>query len=283
VTDGVIDNPSQCRFDPSVLLCKGEESDNCLTEKQVAALKKIYSGPRNSKGEQVIPGFVPGGESGQGGWTNWITGAEPTRAAQFFFSTQAFGNLLFDNPAWDYKTFNLDRDGKAADEKLAPIINATDSNLSAFRARGGKLILYHGWSDAALPPVNTINYYKSVVAKLGERNANTFITLFMVPGMQHCAGGPGPNSFGATVTSAQSEPNSDMSLALERWVEQGVAPSQIIASKRQGPDPKSPVIRARPLCPYPKVARYKGTGSTDEAANFVCTMEASGIGQKAKP
>ena len=283
VTDGVIDNPSQCRFDPSVLLCKGEESDNCLTEKQVAALKKIYSGPRNSKGEQVIPGFVPGGESGQGGWTNWITGAEPTRAAQFFFSTQAFGNLLFDNPAWDYKTFNLDRDGKAADEKLAPIINATDSNLSAFRARGGKLILYHGWSDAALPPVNTINYYKSVVAKLGERNANTFITLFMVPGMQHCAGGPGPNSFGATVTNAQSEPNSDMSLALERWVEQGVAPSQIIASKRQGPDPKSPVIRARPLCPYPKVARYKGTGSTDEAANFVCTMEESGIGQKAKP
>lgn len=283
VTDGVIDNPSQCRFDPSVLLCKGEESDNCLTEKQVTALKKIYSGPRNSKGEQVIPGFVPGGESGQGGWTNWITGAERTRAAQFFFSTQAFGNLLFDNPAWDYKTFNLDRDGKAAEEKLAPIINATDPNLNAFRARGGKLILYHGWSDAALPPVNTINYYKSVVAKLGQRNASTFITLFMVPGMQHCAGGPGPNSFGATVTSAQSEPNSDMSLALERWVEAGIAPSQIIASKRQGPDPKSPVTRARPLCPYPQIARYKGSGSTDEAANFVCTMEESGIGQKAKP
>ena len=173
--------------------------------------------------------------------------------------------------------------GKAAEEKLAPILSATDSNLSAFRARGGKLILYHGWSDAALPPVNTINYYKSVVTKLGQRNARTFITLFMVPGMQHCAGGPGPNSFGATVTSAQSEPKSDMSLALERWVEEGIAPSQIIASKRQGADPKSPVTRARPLCPYPQIARYKGSGSTDEAANFVCGMEESGMGQKTKP
>jgi feruloyl esterase len=282
VADSVLDDPTQCRFDPSVLLCKGAESDDCLTEKQVAALKKIYAGPRNAKGEQIIPGFVPGGETGPGGWTGWITGASPTKAAQFFFSTQAFMNMVYNNPAWDYKTFDLERDGKLADEKLASAINATDPNLKAFKARGGKLILYHGWSDAALPPVNTINYFQSVTAKLGKREAGAFTRLFMVPGMQHCAGGPGPNSFGAMVTREQSDPQHDLTLALERWVEAGVAPDQIIASKRQAQDAKSPVVRTRPLCPYPQVARYKGSGSTDDAANFSCVTVKPAASQKKK-
>ncbi|MEK6322725.1 MAG: tannase/feruloyl esterase family alpha/beta hydrolase [Acidobacteriota bacterium] len=272
VTDGVIDDPTKCGFDPSVLLCKGAESDACLTEKQVIALKKIYAGPRNSKGKLITHGFLPGGETGTFGW-NWITGAAPTRALQFFFSTQAFANMVYNNPAWDFKTFSLDKDSKLADEKLASILNATDPNLKAFKARGGKLILYHGWSDAALPPVNTIDYFEAVVRKLGRRYAGSVIRLFMAPGMQHCGGGPGPDSFGALVTSAQSDAQHDMSLALERWVEEGIAPDQIIASKRQGPDPKSPVVRTRPLCPYPQVARYKGSGSTDEAASFVCVPE----------
>jgi feruloyl esterase len=181
--------------------------------------------------------------------------------------------MIYNDPAWDFKTFNLDKDSKLADVKLASALNATDPNLKAFKARGGKLILYHGWSDAALPPVNTINYFQSVVSKMGQRDAGSFIRLFMVPGMQHCGGGPGPNSFGAVVTSGQSDAQHDMSIALERWVEEGAAPDQIIASKRQGIDPKSPITRTRPLCPYPQVARYKGSGSTDDAANFVCTME----------
>jgi len=128
--------------------------------------------------------------------------------------------------------------------------------------------------------VNTINYFQSVVARLGRRQAKTFLRLYMTPGMQHCSGGPGPDSFGATVTSAQSDPRRDLTLALERWVESGVAPEQIIATKRQSADPKSPVIRTRPLCAYPQVARYKGSGNTDDVANFVCTAESDGSSPK---
>lgn len=267
VKDGVIDDPTQCRFDPSMLLCKGPESDDCLTEKQVAALKKIYSGPRNGKGKLIVPGFVPGSETGPGGWGSWITGQAPERSTQFFFSTQAFRNMVYNDRNWDYKTFNVDKDGPAVEQKLSPILNATDPDLKAFHARGGKLILYHGWNDAALPPVNTINYYKSVAAKLGQRRTDSFVRLYMVPGLQHCAGGPGPNNFGSMVTAAQSDARHDMTMAIERWVEEGVAPNEIIATRRQAP------VRTRPLCPYPQVARYKGSGSTDEAANFVCTQE----------
>lgn len=282
VSDGVIDDPTRCNFDPSVLLCKGAESDACLTVKQIAALKKIYTGPRDSKGEQIIPGFLPGGETGPGGWGGWVTGSGPSTGAQFFFGTQAFKNMVYSDPAWDFKTFNIDRDSKLADEKLAGHLNAIDPNLKAFKARGGKLILYHGWNDAALPPVNTINYFQNVVSKMGQRNADSFIRLFMVPGMQHCAGGPGPDSLGQVVTSAQSDAQHDMSVAIERWVEEGIAPDQIIASKRQGADPKSPPIRTRPLCPYPQVARYKGSGSTDDAANFVCSTDKAAAAQGKK-
>jgi hypothetical protein len=244
VKDGVLDEPVKCSFDPAVLRCKGAETDECLTEKQIAALKKIYAGPRNAKGQQVIPGFTPGSETGPGGWTAWITGATPTAALQFFFSTQAFKNMVYNDPNWDFKTFDLERDGKLANEKLAPVLNATDPNLQAFSARGGKLILYHGWNDAALPPVNTINYFQSVVAKLGQGRANSFIRLFMAPGVQHCSGGPGPDTFGQMVTSAQSDPQHDLTLALERWVEQGVAPDQVIAHARSALIRKSPATRA---------------------------------------
>ncbi|HEY9430197.1 MAG TPA: tannase/feruloyl esterase family alpha/beta hydrolase [Blastocatellia bacterium] len=280
VTDGVLDDPTKCGFDPAVLLCKGAETDECLTENQVAALKKIYAGPRNAKGQLIIPGFTPGGETGLGGWAPWITGATPTAALQFFFSTQTFKNMVYNNPNWDYKTFDLERDGKAADEKLAPVLNATDPNLKAFSARGGKLILYHGWNDAALPPMNTVNYFQSVLAKMGQRQANGFVRLYLAPGVQHCAGGPGPDSFGQMVTRGQSDPQHDLTLALERWIEQGVAPEMVIATKRQGANPESPALRTRPLCPYPQVARYKGSGSTDEAANFNCVTEKPGQKKK---
>ena len=279
VMDGVLDDPRKCGFDPAVLLCKGIETDDCLTDKQITALKKIYAGPRDAKGNQIIPGFEPGGETGPGGWTSWITGASPTLALQFFFSTQAFKNMIYNDPNWDFKTFQLERDGRLAREKLGPILDAIDPNLKAFSARGGKLILYHGWNDAALPPINTINYYQSVSAKLGGRRTQGFVRLFMAPGMQHCAGGPGPDGFGQMVTptpSAKSDPQHDLTLALERWVEQGVAPDQVIASKRQSSNPQVPALRSRPLCPYPLVARYKGIGSTDDAANFKCVMEPSG-------
>ena len=270
VKDGVIDDPRRCSFDPGELLCKGPESDSCLTDAQVVALKKIYAGPTTSGGQQIMPGFPPGAETGGGGWGAWITGPAPGKSAQYGFGTGFFSNMMFNNAAWDYHTFNLDHDVKAADEKMAPVLNATDPDLTAFKDRGGKLILYHGWADAAIPAANSINYYQSVTAKMGSSSAAEFLRLYMVPGMQHCGGGPGANAFGQ-LGVAQGDAQRNLETALERWVEEGTAPATIIATKyKSGVDPASGVVRTRPLCPYPEVARWKGSGSTDDAGNFAC-------------
>jgi hypothetical protein len=270
VKDGVIENPAQCRFDPSILLCKGAETDACLTAPQVAALKKIYSGPRDAKGRSLFPGYSPGGEAEPGGWAVWITGAAPEKSLMFAFGTQFFMNMVFDNPDWQFRSFNVDRDTKTADEKTAGVLNSTDPDLSAFRKRGGKLILYHGWSDAAIPAQNTIDYYRSVEAKMGAGEAAGFVRLYMAPGMQHCGGGSGAVNFGQFGTPSGDRTH-NIDAALEAWVEQGEAPGPIIAAKlKNGTDPASGVVRTRPLCPYPQVARWKGSGSTDDAANFVC-------------
>jgi feruloyl esterase len=270
VKDGVIENPPQCHFDPAALACHGAESDACLTAPQVTALKKLYAGGQLAGGKRLFPGYAPGGEAGAGGWVPWITGPAPERSLMFAFGTQFFKNMMFGDPAWDYRTFNVDRDTKAADEKLAPILNATDPDLGRFMARGGRLILYHGWSDAAIGPQNTIDYYRSVAAKMGAGRTRRFVRLFMVPGMQHCFGGAGPNSFGQ-LSVAGGDADHDIDAALERWVEKNIAPEQIVAAKRKNDfDPKSEILRTQPLCAYPAVAHYKGSGSTDDAANFVC-------------
>lgn len=270
VKDGVIEDPAYCHFDPAALVCSGAESDSCLTAPQVAALKRIYAPSRDSKGRQILPGYSPGGEAEVGGWGPWITGPAPENSLMFAFGTQFYKNMVFDNAAWDYHSFTLDRDTKAADDKMARTLNSTDPDLRRFRARGGKLILYHGWSDAAIPALNIIDYYKSVVAKMGAKDAGTFTRLFMVPGMQHCGGGSGPNSFGQFGVP-HGDPQNDIDAALERWVEQGVPPEQITATKyRTDGDSKSGLLRTRPLCAFPLVAHYKGSGSTDDAANFTC-------------
>ena len=280
VKDGVIENPSQCRFDPSALLCAGAqinqpflaEADSCLTAAQVAALKKIYDGIRTATGEPIFPGYSPGGEAEQGGWGIWITGAKPAGSLMFAFGTNYYKNMVFEDPAWDYRTFQLERDLKAADSKTGPIIAATDPDLKRFKDRGGKLIIYHGWSDAAIPGQSTVNYYQSVVKKMGK-DTSSFARLFMAPGMQHCGGGSGPSVFGQ-LPGVEGDALHDVDAALERWVEQGIAPEQIIATKYKGPNPSSGVARTRPLCPYPLVARWKGSGSTDDAANFTCAAPA---------
>jgi hypothetical protein len=270
VKDGVIDDPTKCHFDPATLLCHGAESDACLTAAQVGALKKIYDGPRNSKGEQLFPGYLPGGEAGQGGWSRWITGPH---AAQEDYAKGFFRSMVFNDAAWDFRTFQWDRDMKVTDDKWARGFNATDPNLKAFKDHGGKLMLYHGWSDTAISPVNAVNYYTSVTAKMGPKQTAEFVQLYMVPGMQHCAGGPGPNSFGTNPSPLPSDPQHSLALALDRWVDKGVAPEQIVATKyKTGANPESGIVRTRPLCPYPQVARYKGSGSTDDAANFTCAV-----------
>ena len=244
VKDGVVGDPLQCHFDPGVLLCKGAESDACLTAPQVAALRKLYDGP----GAKIFPGHAPGGEGGPGGWAAWVTGAAPEKSLGFGFGTQFFKNMVYDDAAWDYHTFDPERDVKKADAKMAHILNSNDADIKPFVKRGGKLILYHGWSDAAIPAYNSINYYNRVAEKLKAKETDASVRLYLAPGMQHCGGGPGPNSF-------------DMNAPIEAWVEKGVAPGPIVARRAD---------RTRPLCPYPEVARWKGSGSTDDAANFTC-------------
>jgi hypothetical protein len=270
IRDGVIEDPAHCRLSPDSLLCKGAESDGCLTPLQAAALKKLYDGTRDAGGGLLFPGYSPGGEADPSGWRPWITGPAPDKSLLFAFGTGFFRNMVFNNPAWDYRTLNIEGDVKTVDEKMGPVLNATDPDLNRFSKRGGKLILYHGWSDAAIPAQNTIDYYESVVEKMSIGKTHEFVRLFMVPGMQHCGGGAGPNSFGQW-SVPHGDPGHDIAAALERWVEQGIAPEQIIAAKsKSARDSASAVDRTRPLCAYPKVAHYRGSGSIDDAANFEC-------------
>ena len=266
VKDGVIENPQACRFDPAVLQCKGVETDACLTVPQLNALRTIYGGLKSSAGARLFPGLSPGGEAERGGWASWVTGPEPKQSAVYWFSTQFFQNIVYSDPAWRFQSFDADRDTKAADDKEAQVLNAMNPGLTAFQKRGGKLILYHGWSDAAIPPANTIDYYASVRAAMGESAADGFVRLYMVPGMQHCGGGAGPNVFGQ-LGVPKADASHDIDAAVEAWVEQGRAPDKIVATKL---DQNGATVRTRPLCPFPQVAKWKGSGSTDDAANFSC-------------
>jgi len=245
--DGLIDDPRQCRIDPAVLLCKEGDGPSCLSAPQVAAVKQIYStavNPRTRK--ELFASFVPGSELGWG-----VQAAGPEPSANIY---DQYRYVVFRDPNWDWKTFDFDKDVVKGDLPENLIMNATDPDMQKFFSRGGKLILYHGWSDSQVPPVNTIKYYDQVVAHIGgAAKASEHVRLFMAPGMGHCAGGEGPNAF-------------DKVKALEDWVERGKAPARFEASHSAN----GRVDRTRPLCPYPQVARYSGSGSSDDAANFVC-------------
>ena len=268
--DGVIGEPTRCHFDPARLLCKGADSNTCLTQLQVEALNKIYAGPRTSKGEQIFPGILPGDEAGSRGWNYWIIGSEPGKSAQYAFGVDATARIVYQNPAWDFRTFDFDRDVVTVDNKIGPVLNATNPDLKTFKNRGGKLILYHGWSDSAIAPLSTVNYYESIVSKMGQKSVDDFVRLYMVPGMQHCGGGPGPNVLDS-LSGLYADPQHSVSLALGRWVENHVAPAEIIATKyTTDGNPASGVVRTRPLCPYPQVAQYTGSGSIDDASSFAC-------------
>jgi feruloyl esterase len=270
VADGVLNDPRQCHFDPAALLCKAADSDSCLTQPQVTALKKLYQGPRDAKGQQIFPGYEPGGEQGGGGWALWITGPAPGKGLLFAFGNGFFSDMVYDKPDWDYKQANLDESVAAADKKFAGVLNATETNMKPFESRGGKLIIYHGWNDSGISPLNTINYYESVESKMGKQDTDSFLRLYMVPGMQHCGGGPGPDVFGQMGFSSPNDPQHNMYLALEQWVEKGAAPSTVIATKEAASGSVGGVKVTRPLCAYPQVAKYKGSGDTNDAANFAC-------------
>ena len=255
--DGLLNDPRRCKFDPAVLTCKtGADPATCLTAKQVAAVRDIWAGARDSSGRVIFPGLVPGGESGPGGgWPTWVLGSAPFTSSHWLAADQFLKYAVFDNPKWDFKTFNYDTDVQTVVAKVGKLVDATSPDLRALKARGGKLIVYHGWSDPDISPLNSIQYYESVVSAMGSSTPD-FFRLFMVPGMGHCAGGPGPNTF-------------DMVPALEQWVEHGVAPQRVVATHLTN----GVSDRTRPLCVYPQVAEWKGTGSTDDEANFSCVVK----------
>jgi feruloyl esterase len=268
VKDGVIEDPRQCQVDPSILLCSGAESDACLTRAQLTTVKNLYAGPTLPSGERLWPGYSPGAETGWGD-AHLGTGPGTTDTYQDIFGF--FRNIVFEDPNWDPKTYDAERDGRITERKLASILDATNPDLSKFVKRGGKLILYHGWSDPIIPAMLSVNYYQRVVDKMGDRSVDRSIRLFMTPGMEHCGDGPGPNSFGQFGTAGGGDPAYKVGAALQRWVEQGIAPDRIIATKHKNDDdPKSEVVRTRPLCAFPRVARYRGSGSTDSDASFEC-------------
>jgi feruloyl esterase len=248
VKDGVLEDPTRCKFDPKELECKGADGPACLTAPQVETARAIYATITNPRTKEALaPGFERGSEMG------WATMAGPQL---FGLGGDLFRFVVFQDPSWDYKTFDFDKDVARTMKAENGLLNATNPNLKPFLDHGGKLIQYHGWSDPQISPTTSVQYYKTVADTLGgSSKVQGGYRLFMVPGMAHCGGGDGTSSF-------------DMLAAVEQWVEKGNAPDQIPASRiRDGK-----VDRTRPLCPYPQTAQYKGTGSTDDAANFTCKL-----------
>jgi Tannase and feruloyl esterase len=263
--DGLIDDPRKCNFDPArdVPACSaGSDSAECLTPAQAAAITKVYSGPW-SNGKPFFPGYMPGSEAvvsslfggGAGSaWLNVIVTTQPDRKPADFNLGEGTIQYLAPKPPkpdYDYKTFDYDRDIPLLDawSKLA---DAKNPDLSKFKKRGGKLLMTYGWADTILQPMMGVNYYEQAVAENGP-DTTDFFRLFMAPGVGHCGGGVGPDQH-------------DAMTAMIDWVEKSKAPDSMLATRVVDHQ----VVRARPLCPYPQVARYSGQGSIDEPANFRC-------------
>jgi feruloyl esterase len=255
VKDGVIDDPRRCRFDPAAMLCKGADDGKCLTAPQVEAATKIYQGPRNPRtGVQIFPGEPRGsenfGEGGNAGWRSYIM--DPAEAMR----TDFWRYFVFNDPQWDWRTFDWDRDLEYAHRKMGDM-DATNADLSTFRHAGGKIVMYLGWDDPIHLSESALHYYEAVErATGGVAQTNEFFRTFLVPGLGHCSGGPGATSIDALP-------------ALEAWVEHGIAPDTILSSRIVS----GVVKRTRPLCAYPQIARWNGKGSTDDAAAFSCRKE----------
>lgn len=245
VKDGIVSEPRACKFDPAVLACKPGDGPGCLTAAQVENARSAYAVVTKKNGTLVYPGRSPGFESG------WRIPTQGAALNPLFTDMPRYVGRQ--DPNWDPMTFDLETDlGLAL--KNAGFVEASDPDLATFKARGGKLLLYHGWADPGPAPENTINYYDAVNKKLGGK-PDDWMRLFLMPGVGHCGGGVGPDQ-------------ADFLGAIERWREKGEAPAQIIATRPAGRGGASPL--SRPLCPHPQVARYTGSGSTDEAANFSC-------------
>lgn len=272
VTDGILNDPRQCKFNPSTLLCKEKESDACLTARQVQSLKQVYSGAVDDAGHQIFPGLLPGAEDGQEGWSLWVTGSEEGKSLGGSFVHGYFADMVYGNKDWDFRSANVKSSLKQAYEKTGDAMDATSPDLKAFLGRGGKLILYHGWNDPAISALNTVNYFGSVLAANGKTADQALPRLYMVPGMQHCAGGPGATSFGQGPADSREDAQHDIFTALVEWVGKGNAPGTLIATKHGEGESKATVVMTRPLCPYPQATKYNGSGDPNSATSFSCVL-----------
>jgi feruloyl esterase len=239
--DGLIGDPESCHVDFKTLACKGADGPECLTSRQVKTAETIVSPATTASGEVLFPRLEPGTEMR---WGRLAGGPQP---AELFLDE--FRYVVYQNPEWDWRSFDLERDAAKA-HAIDKDVDELDPHLGAFAKRGGKLLMYHEWADQQVAPGSSVDFYKSAVA---ETQGSDWIRLFMLPGMGHCSGGEGPDSF-------------DKIGVMEQWVEQGKAPVQVTAAHRAG----GKVDRTRPICPYPQIARYNGSGSVDEAASFSC-------------
>ena len=261
VADGVIADPRQCKFAPVQLRCTAGKTPDCLSDRQVRALDQMYAGARRrDTGESIYPGWPVGSEApeGAGGWhAYWANPARPEEPQRVDY----FRHWVFNDPGWNWWSFDWGKGVDIARARMAPLVDAVSPDLSAFERRGGKIILYQGWSDPVVSAYDTIAYYKRMTA--ATPRAASFSTLFLVPGMGHCTGGPGATDFFSGTDASEN-----ISLALQDWVEKGAKPGRILAVHRQTRETANSF--SRPICAWPRRAQYKGRGNTADAANFIC-------------
>lgn len=272
IKDGILNDPMSCKFDVATLLCNGAKTDSCLSKEQLAAVKTVYEGPKDAQGNKMYSGFAFGGENSAGGWPRWLTGglkfqtgldefqdgidlgdtvAPVAPSAHFAFGNGVMKYFVYNDPDWSYKNYNFENFRKDA-ELAANTLNASNPDLSAFRKRGGKLLMFTGWSDSAITPLGTIAYYEEVLEH--DKTAADDTRLFMMPGVEHCSRGPGPS-----FTNYLDE--------IDKWVESGKAPEQTPAYWL---DEKFQPNGSRLICAYPKVAKYDGKGDTRDVSSFSC-------------
>jgi feruloyl esterase len=272
-SDTFVADPLHCAFDPASLVCKAGDAPDCLTPEQVETVKRFYDGPTNPRtGEQIYPGWPRGSEGPAFGWA--VEEGDPPLSLKEPAFDSLFKWVFGTN--WDWRSFNFDHDMTEVDAVLGPDVNgATVDNIDAFNAHGGKLLIYHGWADSIVNPLGTIAFYETLAkGQGGQDQLQNSARLFLLPGVEHCGlgGGEGPDAIGSEhgLPAPQVDAEHDVLAALAQWVETGTAPEKLIATKYQGDDPTKPIVMQRPACPYPKKARYTGSGDTNAAASFVC-------------
>ncbi|RYX94244.1 MAG: tannase/feruloyl esterase family alpha/beta hydrolase [Comamonadaceae bacterium] len=260
VTDNIIDDPRKCSYDPRVdttITKAGCADDTCLSPAEANSVQRIWGGARNAAGDLLWPGLERGSD------LSALAGAAP-----FPIPIEQARYWVYLDPTWDWNTLtplNYETFHKDNIRMVGPVIGTDNPDISAFKARGGKVIMYHGWADQLIMPGGSVKYFEKVKATVP--NTDEFARLYMVPGMGHCSGGTGPDSFGQGSSGAvPMTPERDVFRALMAWSEKDVAPTKIVAAKISG----GITTRTRPLCPYPQVARFKGTGSSDDASSFSC-------------